>query len=165
MKQIVSLSLKRLLQNSIAVILRESAGSIIVDKPFIDSAVKPSASPRGEPQNDKFKAFRNRLLKAIFLLLFLSGCASTVPPCSPKGFSKDITYVMSTEKSKNKLSEDLRSGKLELKALLDDIREKYGDADDILVSDCNVRLIYRTDSQKNITLWFEDGQYLSMWSN
>ncbi|MFH1441990.1 MAG: LysM peptidoglycan-binding domain-containing protein [Candidatus Omnitrophota bacterium] len=26
----------------------------------IDSAVKPSASPRGEPQNDKFKAFRNR---------------------------------------------------------------------------------------------------------
>ncbi|MFH1440807.1 MAG: hypothetical protein ABIH18_02030 [Candidatus Omnitrophota bacterium] len=26
---------------------------------FIDSAVKPSASLRGEPQNDEFKVFRN----------------------------------------------------------------------------------------------------------
>ncbi|MFH1441176.1 MAG: SPASM domain-containing protein, partial [Candidatus Omnitrophota bacterium] len=46
---------------SISVILRESAGSIIDDKIFIDSAVKPSASPRGEPQNDKFEVFCNRL--------------------------------------------------------------------------------------------------------
>ncbi|MFH1441001.1 MAG: hypothetical protein ABIH18_03035, partial [Candidatus Omnitrophota bacterium] len=37
------------------------AGSIVVDKMFMDSAVKPSASPRGEPQNDEFKAFRNSL--------------------------------------------------------------------------------------------------------
>ncbi|MFH1440918.1 MAG: hypothetical protein ABIH18_02590 [Candidatus Omnitrophota bacterium] len=62
-KKIDSRANLRLLQNSIVVILRESAGSILVDKPFIDSAVKPSASPRGEPQNDKFKAFRNSLNK------------------------------------------------------------------------------------------------------
>ncbi|MFH1441073.1 MAG: hypothetical protein ABIH18_03400, partial [Candidatus Omnitrophota bacterium] len=30
---------------------------------FIDSAVKPSASPRGEPQNDKFEVFCNRLIE------------------------------------------------------------------------------------------------------
>ncbi|MFH1441675.1 MAG: hypothetical protein ABIH18_06545, partial [Candidatus Omnitrophota bacterium] len=36
----------------------------IIDKILLDSPVKPSASPRGEPQNDKFKAFRNRLIKS-----------------------------------------------------------------------------------------------------
>ncbi|MFH1440877.1 MAG: hypothetical protein ABIH18_02385 [Candidatus Omnitrophota bacterium] len=32
---------------------------------FIDSAVKPSASPRGEPQNDKFEVFHNSLITGV----------------------------------------------------------------------------------------------------
>lgn len=107
----------------------------------------------------------NQLFSLLFLMVFLSGCAGSAANCIPKGFSKDIIYVMSTEKSKSKLFEDLRSGRLVLKSSLDDVRLNYGDADDIFVSDCNVRLIYRLDSGKNITLWFEDGQHLSMWSN
>lgn len=107
----------------------------------------------------------NRIFSLLFLFLFLSGCAVSSPSCSSKGFSKDISYVMSTRESKNRLAEALRSGELALRASLDDIRANYGDADDIFVSGCNIRIIYRMDSGKNVTLWFEDGQHLSMWSN
>ncbi|MFA5157121.1 MAG: hypothetical protein WC532_07025 [Candidatus Omnitrophota bacterium] len=103
--------------------------------------------------------------KAVILLvigLFLSGCTTAGIPCQKEDIVK--TYAASTAASKNSLLQDLTSGKIAVGATLDSIRSEYGNADDMLIAGCIVRLIYRPDSGKNITLWFDDGKHLSMWS-
>lgn len=95
--------------------------------------------------------------------IFLSGCAS-LGPCSGK-LSASGTHQPATDTAKTRLSQDLRSGKVNTGAKLSDIRLNYGDPDDMFVADCTVRFIYRLGSGKKVTLWFEDGERLSMWSS
>ena len=95
--------------------------------------------------------------------VFLSGCGA-VNECV-KGVSLEKQYSSANPDSKNQLSDDLRSGKLKLGDSIDDIRSIYGDADNMLVAHCSVRLIYKLSTGKNMTLWFDDGWHLSMWSD
>lgn len=102
------------------------------------------------------------ILAVIFIAVFISGCAVGIPCLNNKNM-RVKEYKTATVESKDKLAEDLRMGKIGLGDSLDKIRVVYGDADDIFVSGCTVRLIYRIDSDKNVTLWFEAGERLSMW--
>lgn len=95
--------------------------------------------------------------------IFLSGCGA-VNKCV-KGVSSEKQYSSATLDSKKQLNDDLRSGKLELGASIDDIKSIYGDADNMLVAHCSVRMIYKLSTGKNMTLWFDDGWHLSMWSD
>ena len=104
--------------------------------------------------------------KTIVLLvigLLLAGCASTASQCLQRDIKK--SYAPATEALKNNLAQDLASGKVTLGATIDDLRSNYGQPDDMLVSGCTARLIYRLNSGKRVTLWFDDGWQLSMWSN
>jgi hypothetical protein len=104
--------------------------------------------------------------KVIVLLIIgslLSGCASTAGQCLQREIKK--SYAPATEALKNNLAQDLASGKVALGATIDDVRSDYGQPDDMLVSGCTARLIYRLNSGKHVTLWFDDGWQLSMWSN
>jgi uncharacterized protein YceK len=106
-------------------------------------------------------------MKKTFILLvvglLLCGCASTAGQCLQRDIKK--SYAPATEALKNNLSQDLASGKVAIGATIDSVRSSYGQPDDMLVSGCTARLIYRLDSGKNVTLWFDDGWQLSMWSN
>jgi hypothetical protein len=95
--------------------------------------------------------------------LLLCGCAAQGKRC----FQQDIkkSYAPSNESLKSDLANDLTGGKVPLGATLDEIRSSYGQPDDMLVASCTVRIIYRRDRDKNITLWFDDGWHLSMWNN
>lgn len=73
-------------------------------------------------------------------------------------------YPISSRISKEQLLKDLKSGKVAIDTTLDYVRSSYGNADDMLVVSRVVRLIYRIEPGKNVTLWFEDGSRLSMWS-
>ena len=108
-------------------------------------------------------------MRTIWILLiigvFISGCAAPANECVKNRIMQVKEYSLSTIESKNKLSQDLRIGKIGLGEGLAQIRTSYGDADDIFVSGCIVRLTYKIGAGKNITLWFEDGEHLTMWSN
>ncbi len=106
----------------------------------------------------------NKIAGLLMMGLFLSGCAS-VDRCPERVVSKIKQYSPATQISKSELIKDLKSGKTGIGATLDYIRSTYGDPDSTLISSCTARFIYRLDSGKNITLWFEDGWRLSMWSN
>lgn len=104
--------------------------------------------------------------KAVILLavgLLLSGCAPAASQCLQRDIKK--SYAPTTEALKNNLLQDLASGKVAIGVTIDDVRSSYGQPDDMLVSGCTARLIYRLASGKNVTLWFDDGWQLSMWSN
>ena len=105
---------------------------------------------------------RNIVILSIVGLL-ACGCAAQGKVCIQPDIKK--SYTASNESLKAKLSEDLTGGNIPLGMTLDDIRSRYGQPDDMLVASCTVRLTYRRDNAKNITLWFDDGWHLSMWSN
>jgi len=100
----------------------------------------------------------------LLLMLLLSGCSS-VADCSKNVLSPLKTYAPSTQTSKAKLNEDLRSGKVKIGDTIDSIRAYYGDSDSMFITDCIIRINYKTDTGKNITLWFENGENLSMWKD
>lgn len=100
----------------------------------------------------------------LLMLLLLSGCAS-VNDCAKNKLSPLKTYAPSTQISKVKLNNDLRSGKVKIGEKFDYIRANYGDPDNMFITDCIVRINYKLDAGKNITLWFEDGENLSMWKD
>ena len=106
-------------------------------------------------------------MKKAFILLvvgvLLSGCASAGAPCLQRDIKK--SYAQATEALKDDLSRGLAAGEVTIGATLDDIRSAYGQPDDMLVTGCTIRMIYRRAAGKNITLWFDDGWQLSMWSN
>jgi uncharacterized protein YceK len=96
------------------------------------------------------------------MIVLLSGCTTAGIVCQKDDTVK--TYAQATAASKNDLDQDLLSGKAATGITLDQVRSNYGNPDDMLVSGCTIRMIYRIDSEKNITLWFDDGMHLSMWS-
>lgn len=98
------------------------------------------------------------------MLLLLSGCSS-VNDCTKNKLSPLKAYAPSTQILKNKLSDDLRAGKIKIRETLGYIRENYGDPDNMFITDCIVRINYKLDNGKNITLWFENGENLSMWKD
>lgn len=100
----------------------------------------------------------------LLMLLFLSGCAS-VNDCPKNKFSPLKVYAPATQISKAQLEGDLRSGKVKIGEKLEYIRLNYGDSDSMFISNCIVRMSYKLDNGKNITLWFEDGEQLSMWKD
>ncbi len=100
----------------------------------------------------------------LLMLLLLSGCAS-VNDCAKNKLSPLKTYTPSTQISKTKLNDDLRSGKVKIGETIDYIRSNYGDPDSMFIMDCIVRINYKLDTGKNITLWFENGENLSMWKD
>lgn len=105
----------------------------------------------------------NKITGLLIIGLFLSGCASA-DRCPGKNVSVK-EYSSATPISKTRLLDDLRSGKIGIGVTLDYIRSTYGEPDNMLIASCTARLIYRSDSGKNVTLWFDDGRHLSMWSN
>jgi len=100
----------------------------------------------------------------IIMGLFLSGCAGVSSNCFEKPPAIKA-YLSATELLKIELRKDLRSGKVAKGETLDNIRSRYGDPDDMLVTDCTVRVIYRPNKAKSFALWFDDGWHLSMWSD
>lgn len=103
--------------------------------------------------------------RSVFLLLIglaACGCAATSNPCLKQDIKK--AYTAASQPSKESLLKDLVSGQINNSTNIDYIRSTYGDADDMLVTSCTIRLIYRLSQDKSITLWFEDGWNLSMWS-
>lgn len=104
-------------------------------------------------------------LMMLVIGMFISGCAAATNKCLKDNNMRVSGHKTATAESKNILAQDLRTGNIDLGESLDKIRMTYGDADDIFVSGCVVRLIYRIDADKDVTLWFEDGKQLSMWSN
>lgn len=98
------------------------------------------------------------------LLLSLSGCAS-VQDCARNNLSPLKAYAPATPISKSKLNGDLRLGKVKIGEKLDYIRLNYGDPDNMFIADCIVRINYKLDTGKIITLWFENGEDLSMWKD
>jgi len=101
-------------------------------------------------------------LAILVLSLFAFGCAS-VSKCTSNEQPEKV-YQASTGILKVQLSSDLRSNKIGLGSTWDQIKSVYGEPDDVLVSNCSVRAIYRPEKLKNITLWFDDGK-LTSWSN
>ncbi|GEM_PF-5947140 len=99
----------------------------------------------------------------LLLMLLLSGCAGATD-CSKNTLSPLKTYTASSQTSKAKLNEDLRSGKVKIGETIDYIREHYGDPDSMFITDCIIRINYKSEG-KNITLWFENGENLSMWKD
>lgn len=99
----------------------------------------------------------------LFIIIFLSGCVST-RSCFENTSLEIKDYAAASLESKDGLRKDLRSGKVNIDTTLDRIRTAYGEPDNMLVSGCIVRIIYRAESG-NITLWFDDGRHLSMWSD
>lgn len=100
----------------------------------------------------------------LLLMLLLSGCAG-VNDCVKNKLSPLKTYATSTLISKAKLNEDLRSGKITIGETIDYIRANYGEPDSMFIIDCIIRISYKLDAGKNITLWFENGENLSMWKD
>ena len=94
----------------------------------------------------------NKIVGLLMVGLFLSGCAS-VSRCPETDVSAK-EYSPATQLSKSELAKDLRSGKIGIDTTLDYIRSTYGDSDNMLIASCTARLIYRSDSGENITLWF-----------
>lgn len=106
-----------------------------------------------------------RALGFFIMGIFLSGCANVSGNCLKSQESIVKAYFPATEASKGELRKDLRSGKVIIGQDLDYIKSHYGDPEDILVADCVIRIIYRPSGSKAIALWFDDGKYLSMWSD
>ncbi len=105
-----------------------------------------------------------KILISLLMLSFLSGCAG-VNECAKNKLSPLKIYAPSTGMSKNGLANDLRSGKIAIGEKLDYIRSNYGDPDNMFIAGCIVRINYKLDTGKIITLWFEDGDALSMWKD
>ena len=101
---------------------------------------------------------------AMFLIsaIFICGCAS-VEVCENKNLAVK-TYQPATLESKSSLLADLRSNQVKIGETIDNIKTAYGDADNIFVSGCTTRIIYRINNDKKVTLWFDDGLHLSMWN-
>ncbi len=100
----------------------------------------------------------------LLMLLFLSGCAS-VSDCPRSKLSPLTVYAPATQISKAQLEGDLRSGKVKIGERLEYVRLNYGDPDSMFIAGCIVRINYKLDAGKMITLWFEDGEQLSMWKD
>ncbi len=96
------------------------------------------------------------------VLLMLCGCAS-VSKCTSTQAPVKI-YQASTNLLRAQLSGDLRSNKITIGSTLDEIKSVYGEPDDVLVTGCSIRAIYRPEKTKSITLWFDDAK-LTGWSN
>jgi hypothetical protein len=103
------------------------------------------------------------ILVYLVMGLFLPGCGAATQ--CVKGASVEKVYSSATPDSKNALHADLRSGKVTLGATLDYIKSSYGDPDSMLIANCTARVIYKLASGRNLTLWFDDGWHLSMWSD
>jgi len=101
------------------------------------------------------------LLSCLFLLC---GCAG-VSNCADLKSALEKPAKPSSSALKAGLAQDLRAGKIAIGAGIDAIRSQYGQPDDILVTGCTVRMLYRQEDAKNINLWFSDGVHLSAWSN
>lgn len=100
----------------------------------------------------------------LLMLLLLAGCSS-VNDCAKNKLSPLKTYTPATQISKDELSNDLRSGKIKIGDTIESIRTNYGDPDSMFTSDCIIRINYKSNTEKNITLWFENGENLSMWKD
>jgi hypothetical protein len=90
-----------------------------------------------------------------------SGPGAFSGPC----VQSPAVHEPATAASKELLLSDLRSGKLTAGALAESIRASYGDADEMIASRAALRLRYRISPRKTLTLWFDDGCHLSMWSD
>ncbi len=95
----------------------------------------------------------------------LAGCATVETSDCAQPHMAAQAYPAATAETRQELGNDLRSGAITLGASIDAIRKSYGDPDTMFVIPCMVRATYVINPLKKITLWFDDGQHLSMWAD
>ncbi|HNX81307.1 MAG TPA: hypothetical protein PKL77_04090 [Candidatus Omnitrophota bacterium] len=95
----------------------------------------------------------------------MTGCATVAGPACVEPAPSGNVYPAATGASRQALADDLRSGKIAVGSSLETIRKAYGEPDTMFVLPCNVRATYTMSPMKRISIWFDDGQHMSMWAD
>lgn len=109
-----------------------------------------------------------RSLSGLFLvsavIMLLSGCCggreSVVPFRSFGGYT-----AKADEAAKERLAADLRAGNTGVGSAAAEIKNDYGEPDEMSASVDSARFVYKRRGRPSIILWFDAGGLLSSWSD